>query len=38
VYERQYKLVKELLSPTTTSKTPRIAQAMKAAEEDRQEE
>jgi thymidylate synthase len=38
VYERQYKLVKELLSPTTTSKTPRIAQAMKTAEEDRQQE
>jgi thymidylate synthase len=36
VYERQYKLVKELLSPTTTSKTPRIAQAMKAAEREQE--
>ena len=33
VYERQYKLVKELLSPQTSSKTPRMAQTMKAAEE-----
>jgi hypothetical protein len=36
VYERQYKLVKELLSPQTGSKTPRMAQTMKASEEDQQ--
>jgi len=36
VYERQYKLVKELLSPQTGSKTPRMAQTMKATEEDQQ--
>ena len=38
VYERQYKLVKELLSPQTSSKTPRMAQTMKASEEDQQRE
>ena len=38
VYERQYKLVKELLSPQTGSKTPRMAQTLKAAEEDQQRE
>jgi len=37
VYERQYKLVKELLSPQTSSKTPRLAQAMKTSEEEKQE-
>src|SRR4030042_2190347 len=36
VYERQYKLVKELLSPQTGSKTPRMARTMKATEEDQQ--
>jgi thymidylate synthase len=34
IYKRQYKLVQELLSPQTSSKTPRIAQTLKAAEED----
>ncbi len=34
VYQRQYKLVKELLTPQTVSKTPRMAQTMKAAEEE----
>jgi thymidylate synthase len=34
VYERQYKLVKELLSPQTSSKTLRMAQAMKHADEE----
>jgi thymidylate synthase len=34
VYQRQYKLVKELLTPQTASKTPRMAQTMKAGEED----
>jgi thymidylate synthase len=34
VYERQYKLVKELLAPQATSKTSRLAQAMKEAEEE----
>ena len=38
VYERQYKLVKELLSPQTGSKTPRMAQTMKASEEEQQRE
>ena len=38
VYQRQYKLVKELLSPQTVSKTPRMAQTLKAAEEDQQRE
>ena len=38
VYQRQYKLVKELLSPQTGSKTPRMAQTLKAAEEDQQRE
>lgn len=37
VYERQYKLVKELLSPETSKKTPRMAQAMKSDEEEKQE-
>jgi thymidylate synthase len=34
VYQRQYKLVKELLSPQTSSKTLRIAQTMKETDED----
>jgi thymidylate synthase len=34
IYKRQYKLVQELLSPQSGSKTPRIAQTLKAAEED----
>jgi thymidylate synthase len=34
IYERQYKLVKELLAPQTSAKTPRMAQTMKAAEEE----
>ena len=38
IYQRQYKLVQELLSPQTSSKTPRIAQTIKAAEEDQQRE
>ena len=38
VYQRQYKLVKELLSPQTGSKTHRMAQTLKAAEEDQQRE
>jgi len=33
VYERQYKLVKELLSPRTSSKTLRMAKAMKDTDE-----
>jgi thymidylate synthase len=32
VYERQYKLVKELLLPRMSSKTPRMAQAIKSTE------
>jgi thymidylate synthase len=34
VYQRQYKLVKELLSPKTSSKTLRMAQAMKDTHEE----
>jgi thymidylate synthase len=34
VYQRQYKLVKELLSPQESSKTPRMAQSMRAAEKE----
>jgi thymidylate synthase len=36
IYERQNKLVKELLSPQASSKTPRMAQALKAASEEEQ--
>jgi thymidylate synthase len=36
IYERQYKLVKELLSPQTVSKTQRLAQSMKESEEEKQ--
>jgi hypothetical protein len=36
VYQRQYKLVEELLTPQASSKTPRMAQAMKAAEEEQE--
>jgi thymidylate synthase len=38
IYQRQYKLVQELLSPQTTLKTMRMGQTMKAAEEDQQQE
>jgi thymidylate synthase len=34
VYQRQYKLVKELLSPQTSSKTLRMAQTMKDTDEE----
>jgi thymidylate synthase len=37
IYERQYKLVKELLSPQTVSKTQRLAQSMKESEEEKQD-
>jgi thymidylate synthase len=37
VYERQYKLVKELLSPQTGSKMARLAQTMKDAKEEERE-
>jgi thymidylate synthase len=37
VYERLYKLVKELLSPQTSSKSPRMAQTMKDAKEEEKE-
>jgi len=33
IYQRQYKLVQELISPQTSSKQQRMAQAMKASEE-----
>jgi thymidylate synthase len=33
IYERQYKLVGELLSPKTSSKTPRMAETMRTTEE-----
>jgi thymidylate synthase len=36
IYQRQYKLIKELLEPQSSSKTPRMAQAMKAAKEEQQ--
>jgi thymidylate synthase len=36
IYERQYKLVKELLSPQTVSKKPRMAQTMKTTGEEEQ--
>jgi thymidylate synthase len=38
VYQRQYKLVQELLSPQTSSKVPRMAQAMRDAEKEHAEE
>ncbi len=34
IYERQYKLVAELLSPKPSSKTPRMAEAMKTTEDE----
>ena len=37
VYERQYKLVKELLSPQTDSKTPRMAQTMKTTSDEEEQ-
>jgi thymidylate synthase len=37
IYQRQYNLVQELLSPQTSSKTPRMAQTLKAAEEEQKE-
>jgi thymidylate synthase len=38
IYQRQYKLVEELLSPKSGLKTPRIAQTMKGASGKEQEE
>ncbi len=38
IYQRQYKLVEELLSPKSGSKSQRIAQTMKAASEEEREE
>jgi thymidylate synthase len=37
IYQRQYKLVQELLSPQSTTKTPRMAQAFKTAEKEQDE-
>jgi thymidylate synthase len=37
IYQRQYKLVQELLSPQNTSKTPRMAQTFKTAEKEQDE-
>ena len=37
IYQRQYKLLEELLSPKPSSKAPRMAQAIKAAKEEQQE-
>jgi thymidylate synthase len=36
IYQRQYKLVEELLSPKTDSKKTRLAQSMKNAEEEKE--
>ncbi len=38
IYQRQYKLVEELLSPQSKSKTPRLAQTMKNAQKEETEE
>jgi thymidylate synthase len=37
IYQRQYKLVQELLSPQSSSKTSRMAQAFKTAKEEQEE-
>ena len=37
IYQRQYKLIEELLSPTSTEKTARLAQKMKNASDEKEE-